>query len=281
MNEIVPERDNGYSGLIQSIGQLLGNARAQIAANVNTVMVQTYWHIGKYIVEYQQKGNSRAGYGDELLLKLSKDLRQLYGAGINRNNLQYMRKLYMTFPNCTTLSCKLSWSHYQEILKADDELEISFYVKECENSRWSVRELRRQMKSMLFHRLALSKNKAKVLELAEKGQQIQQPEDILKDPYVLEFTGIPQKDDYMESDLVVSRRSKAALQTCVERNSRYVRISPLKDHSANENSSMLIRALRGLPCSSIAYDNGIENVLHQKVNDALGCVSYFCGPYHR
>jgi len=111
MNEIVPEQDNGYSGLIQSIGQLLGNARAQIAANVNTVMVQTYWHIGKYIVEYQQKGSSRAGYGDELLLKLSKDLRQLYGAGINRNNLQYMRKLYMTFPNCTTLSCKLSWSH--------------------------------------------------------------------------------------------------------------------------------------------------------------------------
>ena len=83
-----------------------------------------------------------------------------------------------------------------------------------------------------------------------------------------------------ESDLVVSRRSKAALQTCVERNSRYVRISPLRDHSANENSSVLIRALRGLPCSSIAYDNGIENVLHQKVNDALGCVSYFCEPYH-
>jgi IS30 family transposase len=84
-----------------------------------------------------------------------------------------------------------------------------------------------------------------------------------------------------ESGLVVSRRSKAALQICVERNSRYVRISPLKDHSANENSRVLIRALRGLPCSSIAYDNGIENVLHQKVNDALGCVSYFCGPYHR
>ncbi|MBO4556788.1 MAG: DUF1016 family protein [Elusimicrobiales bacterium] len=201
MNEIVPERDNGYSGLIQSIGQLLGKARAQIAANVNIVMVQTYWHIGKYIVEYQQKGSSRAGYGDELLISLSKDLTLKFGKGFSRSNLTYMRKFFLAFPKCETLSHKLSWSHYFEILKADDPLELSFYAKECENSGWTVRELKRQMKSMLFHRLALSKNKAKVLELAEKGQQIQQPEDILKDPYVLEFTGIPQKDDYLESDL--------------------------------------------------------------------------------
>ena len=108
MNEIVPEQDNGYSGLIQSIGQLLGNARAQIAANVNIVMVQTYWHIGKYIVEYQQKGSIRAGYGEELLISLSKDLTLKFGKGFSRSNLTYMRKFFLAFPKCETLSHKLS-----------------------------------------------------------------------------------------------------------------------------------------------------------------------------
>ena len=111
-----------YINLIQSIGQLLGHARAQIAANVNTVMVQTYWHIGKYIVEYQQKGNSRAGYGDELLTSLSKDLTLKFGKGFSRSNLTYMRKFFLAFPKCETLSHKLSWSHYFEILKANYEL---------------------------------------------------------------------------------------------------------------------------------------------------------------
>ena len=109
MSEIMPKQDNGYSGLIQSIGQLLGNARAQIAANINTVMAQTYWHIGKYIVEYQQKGTSRAGYGEELLISLSKDLTLKFGKGFSRSNLTYLRKFFLAFPKCETLSHKLSW----------------------------------------------------------------------------------------------------------------------------------------------------------------------------
>lgn len=200
MNEITTH-NNEYTALIDSIGALLIDARKQIATNVNTTMVQTYWAVGKYIVEYQQGGEERAGYGEELLKRLSKDLTLKYGTGFSHSNINSMRKLYLAFPILQTLSVKLSWSHYQEILKADDELEINFYIKECENAHWSVRELQRQMKSMLFHRIALSKDKEQVLALAKQGQQIQAPEDILKDPYVLEFTGIPQKEVYLESDL--------------------------------------------------------------------------------
>lgn len=98
-----------------------------------------------------------------------------------------MRKLYVAFPNCTTLSCNLSWSHYVEILKGDDPLEISFYAAQCTKENWSVRELRRQRNSMLFHRLALSKDKEGIIALATEGQDIQRAEDVVKDPYVLEF----------------------------------------------------------------------------------------------
>lgn len=190
-----------YEQLVGDIGVLLTNARQQVAVAVNNTLVETYWQIGKHIVEYEQGGNERAEYGSGLLNRLSHDLTERYGRGFNRNNLQYMRKFYLVFPNSTTLSCKLSWSHYQEILKLDDPLEISFYVRECENARWSVRELKRQRDSMLFHRLALSKDKAGVLELVNKGVELQKPEDILHDPYVLEFAGLPDMVQCKEGDL--------------------------------------------------------------------------------
>lgn len=107
----------------------------------------------------------------------------------------------MVFPKSETLSHLLSWSHYFEILKLDDPLEISFYVHECENAHWSVRELKRQRDSMLFHRLAVSKDKNGILELANKGAEVQKPEDILRDPYVLEFAGLPDMVRYTEGDL--------------------------------------------------------------------------------
>jgi predicted nuclease of restriction endonuclease-like (RecB) superfamily len=102
-----------------------------------------------------------------------------------------MRQFYLKLPKIQTPSGQLSWSHYAEILKGDNELEISFYTRQCEKENWSVRELKRQMKSMLFHRLALSKDKAGVLKIAEEGIETQKPEDIIKDPYVFEFLGIP------------------------------------------------------------------------------------------
>ena len=173
-------------------------------------LVRTNWQIGHYIVEYEQKGNERAEYGAELLNNLSHDLTIAYGKGFSRSNIVYMRKFYLYFPQSETLSPVLSWSHYFEILKAEDQLEINFYANQCARENWSVRELKRQMKSLLFHRLALSKNKEEVLQLSQQGQQIQSPKDIIKDPFVLEFVGIPQKQTYLEGEF--ERRLIANLQ---------------------------------------------------------------------
>lgn len=111
-----------------------------------------------------------------------------------------MRKLYQHFPISETLSHLLTWSHYFEILKADNPLEIGFYCKQCEHERWSVRELKRQMKSSLFERLALSKDKEGILKLSKEGHIVETMEDLLKDPFVLEFLNIPEQNQYLESD---------------------------------------------------------------------------------
>ena len=192
---------SGYSYLVESIGSLLTSARARIASSVNTVLVQTYWNIGKYIVEYEQKGAERAEYGSNLLERLSTDLTNRYGKGFSRSNILYMRKFYICFPNSETVSHVLSWSHYFEILKSDDPLEISFYTKECEVQKWSVRELKRQKSAALFQRFALSKDKEGILQLASQGVEVQKPEDIIRDPFILEFTGLPELPTWNEKTL--------------------------------------------------------------------------------
>lgn len=198
MNKLI--KNDEYQSLKKEIGELLLRGRKQAVGAINTILVQTYWHIGQHIVEFEQSGKEKSEYGSELLDRLSKDLTFEFGKGFSRSNLVYIRKFYLKFPKSETLSHQLSWSHYFEILKSDNELEISFYLKECEKENWSVRELKRQMKSMLFHRLALSKDKKGVLELAEKGTEIKSASDVVKDPYIFEFLGIPQRR-ILESEL--------------------------------------------------------------------------------
>ena len=194
-------QNQDYKKLISGIGDLLIEGRNKAAQQVNTTLVQTYWAIGKYIVEYEQHGNEKAEYGSQLFDRLSRDLTHAYGKGFSRSNLFQIRMLYIKFPIIQTLSGQLTWSHYVEILKAENELEIGFYAKQAEKDKWSVRELKRQMKSMLFHRLALSTDKEGVLKLANEGHEIQQPEDLIKDPFVLEFLNIPEQHQYLESEL--------------------------------------------------------------------------------
>jgi len=207
MNLVQPK----YTELINEIGTLLQKGREKAAQSVNTILVQTYWLIGKHIVEFEQGGKEKADYGSQLLDQLAKDLSEHYGKGFSRSNVFQIRQFYLRFSKIQTLSgqfennenqlYKLSWSHYIEILKSDNDLEISFYVKQSEKENWSVRELKRQMKSMLCHRLALSKDKRGILELSEQGQEIQKSEDIVKDPYVLEFLNIPENHKYLENEL--------------------------------------------------------------------------------
>ena len=190
-----------YNLLVNNISVLWNNAKEKAITAVNTELLEANWRTGQYIVEFEQDGKARAEYGKQLLVKLSKDLTRLNGKGFNRSNLTYMRKLYLAFPKCGTLSHKLTWSHYYEILKCEDTLEMQFYMKQCINEGWNVRELKRQMKSCLFQRLALSTDKEGVLLLANEGHQVMKPQDIIRDPFVLEFTGLPQKKRYKENEL--------------------------------------------------------------------------------
>ena len=151
-----------------------------MATQVNSELLNTYWNIGRIICEHEQSDPERADYGKQTIKELSKALTKEFGKGFSRSNLQNMRQFYLTYQKCQTLSGKLSWSHYCELLSISDPDKRSFYEKEAANSNWSVRELKRQIASSLFERLLLSKgdvNKEKVLALAAKGNEIAQPED--------------------------------------------------------------------------------------------------------
>lgn len=190
--------------IIEQIKSLLESARQKVAAEVNSTLIMTYWQIGKIIVEDEQKHESRAEYGKQTLKTLSKVLSEEYGKGFSRSNLQNMRQFYLAYPKCQSVTGKLSWTHYCELLLISDEQKRSFYEKECLNARWSVRELKRQIDSSLFERLLLSNgdaNKEKVLSLAMNGNEIAKPEDIIRDPYVFEFLGLPEDKPFFESDL--------------------------------------------------------------------------------
>ena len=190
-----------YSCLINDIGNLLLEGRKKALQAVNTTLVSTYWHIGRRIVEFEQKGNEKAVYGSKLLKHLSKDLKAAYGKGFSTSNVYLMRQLYIKYVKFQTLSGKLSWSHYTELLSISDDLARSFYEKQCEKESWSVRELKRQRNSGLFERLALSKDKKGVLELARSGQVVETGKDLVKDPYVFEFLNIPEDYKYTEQEL--------------------------------------------------------------------------------
>lgn len=192
---------NDYNLLVNNISALWNNAKEKAITAVNTELLEANWRTGQYIVEFEQGGKARAKYGKQLLVKLSKDLTIKNGRGFSRSNLLYMRKFYLLFPKSETVSHILTWSHYFEILKCDDPLEMNFYLKQCINEGWNVRELKRQMKSCLFQRLALSTDKEGVLLLANEGHQVMKPQDIIRDPFVLEFTGLPQKKRYKENEL--------------------------------------------------------------------------------
>ncbi|MEK6857327.1 MAG: DUF1016 N-terminal domain-containing protein, partial [Nanoarchaeota archaeon] len=164
-----------YISLIKSIKTLLEQGRRQAYNSVNIILVKTYWEIGKNIVEYEQAGKERAEYGSALLDNLSRDLAEQFGKGFSRDNLEKMRKFYYLFKNSETLSRKLSWSHYCLLLRMENDLARQFYFIESEKESWSVRELDRQINSMLFERIGLSNDKNKLIKISKKGQIIETP----------------------------------------------------------------------------------------------------------
>ena len=190
-----------YKNLLNIIGETLDSGREKAVSLIQNTILITYWSVGKHIIEFEQKGQHRATYGTFLLERLSKDLTIRFGKGFGRSNLVYIRKLYEVFPISGTLSHQLSWSHYYELLKINDELERNFYLKQAEHENWGIRELKRQMKSSLFHRIALSKDKLGVMQLSQKGHIIEKSEDIIREPVILEFLKIPIQAKFTETDL--------------------------------------------------------------------------------
>lgn len=205
--EVSQADDSEYVRLVSLIADVWENAKGNAALAVNTELLDANWKTGRYIVEFEQGGDRKARYGEQLITNLAKDLTRMRGRGFSRSNLIYMRKLYLTFPKSETLSHQLTWSHYFELLKCDDPLELQFYMKECIIQGWRVRELKRQINSSLFQRLALSTDKEGVRALANEGHQVQTASDIIHDPYVLEFAGLPQQKRYKESDLEKALKS--------------------------------------------------------------------------
>lgn len=206
---------------------LLESARQQVVQTVNQTMVITYFEIGRMLVEEEQNGNERAEYGKKVVKELSKGLTKDFGKGFSERNIEQMRQFYIAYSIPQTVSAifeegkpqtlsavlekgksetvsrkfNLSWSHYQKLMRIDDENERKFYEIEAHKNNWSVREFQRQFDSALYTRLVLSRDKDKVLELSEKGLILEKPRDAIKDPYILEFLGLPEHSNYSESEL--------------------------------------------------------------------------------
>ncbi|NRT15600.1 putative nuclease of restriction endonuclease-like (RecB) superfamily [Flavobacterium sp. 28A] len=213
--------------LFSQVVVLLQNARQQVLRTVNATMTYTYFEIGRMIIEEEQNGKERAEYGKQILKGLSADLTKEFGKGFSMRNLEQIRKFYKTYSNSSSLSTilynqipqsltaefnnayfelfrsyfKLTWTHYTFLLRIDNEEERRFYEIESEKCNWSVRELKRQYDSALYTRLALSRDKEGILKLSTAGQLIEKPKDLIKDPYILEFLGLPELHQYSESDL--------------------------------------------------------------------------------
>lgn len=190
--------------LFHNIRELILITRQKIYSHVNTAMVRTYFEIGRMIVEDEQKGKSRAEYGKAQLKVLSKQLSREFGRGFSERNLEYMRNFYLIYSKSQTVSAKsnqfkLSWSHYVFLIRLEKPIRQFYEIESIENN-WSLRELKRQFNSSLYERLALTKDKAKLFEMSARGQIIEKPRDLIKDPYVFEFLGLEENSKYSESE---------------------------------------------------------------------------------
>lgn len=180
-----------YNRLLDDIGLTLDRARQSSMISVNHELVKANWNVGRQIVQYEQRGNERAEYGSELLDRLSKDLRRRYGKGFSRRNVLDMRRFYLGFPIWQAVPAKLSWSHFVALIGLSNEQSRSFYISQSIAGNWGYRELERQINSSLYERYAISRGKRKLLNPGGRKKQNANPQDAVKDPYVLDFLGFP------------------------------------------------------------------------------------------
>ena len=185
----------------QSVKQILEEARKTAYTAVNFAMVQAYWNIGKVIVEEEQRGRARSDYGTYLLDELSKRLTAEFGKGFDRTNISKMRACYLAYPIVDALRPQLSWTHYRLLLRVEKESIREFYINECISANWSTRQLERQINSFYYERLLAGRDKKIVKAEIHKIEPGPAPNDIIKDPYILEFLALKENKDYLENEL--------------------------------------------------------------------------------
>ncbi len=190
-----------FMDIYTEIKELLTLSRNQTYNAVNFAMVHAYWNIGRIIVEHEQNGSLRAGYGKGVLLDVSERLQEEFGSGFSVRNLQQMKKFYVLFPNTNALRSQLTWTHYRALLRVENETARNWYMEECIRSAWSSRQLERQISTLYYDRLLASREKAPVIAEAEKLTAPLEPENFIKDPYVLEFLDLKNYPALRETDL--------------------------------------------------------------------------------
>ena len=287
MGKIV--KTQSHKKLYENIKALLHEARTAIARNINTAMVMTYFEIGRMIVVDEQKGKRRAGYAEETLKNLSIDLTKEFGKGFSERNLENMRKFYnlYSFRISQTVSAKsetasrispiifqLSWSHYVFLMRLPED-ERKFYEIEASKQNWSLRELERQFNSSLYERLALSRNKRKVIELSERGHIIERPGDLIKEPYVLEFLGLKEESSYSETDLETAIINKIE-HFLLELGKGFLFVGRQKRFTFNEEHFFvdLVFYNRLLRCF-VLIDLKIGKLKHQDIGQMQMYVNYY------
>lgn len=263
--------------LFLQIKTLLHNSKKQVLFEINTTITKTYLEIGKIIVEDEQHGNTKAEYGKNTLKTLSIRLCEEFGSGFSIQNLERMRLLYLTFGKSSTLSRKLSWSHYVRLLSFNDQpLKLQFYIKESELNNWSLRELNRQISSALFERVGLSTDKQGVIkDNLIKYHKPQKPDDIIKDPYILEFLGLEELTKYSEKELetaIIDNLQKFLLEmgkgfTFVARQKRLT----FEDKHYYTDIVLYNRILKCF----VIIDLKIDKLTHQDVGQMEMYVNYF------
>ena len=265
------------NNIYQEIKELLYSAKNIVCQTINTTMTQTYFQIGKRIVEEEQGGESRAEYGKSLLKLLSVQLINEFGKGFSVDNLENMRRFYIAFQKSETVSRKfeLSWSHYIFLTRIENINERNFYEIESIENSWSLRELKRQFDSGLFERLKLSSDKQKLKELSLNGQVIQTAQDLIKDPYILEFVGLPELSSYSESELEQKLIDKLE-HFLLELGKGFTFVARQKRITIDEKHFKVVLVFYNrLLKSFVVIDLKIGELKHQDIGQMMMYVNYF------
>ncbi len=278
-NELPQILHGNDTDFYKQVADLLSSARLNAKKQIDSIIVSTYFEIGRMIVEREQGGKSRARYGAKLIEGLAEYLTQYCGRGFSVVNLKNIRKFYQVYSpaigQSMTAQFKLTWTHYQILMRIENKDIRHFYEIEAESQQWSVRQLQRQVSSSLFERLALSREKEKVMALANEGQTVKNPKDIFKTPYVLEFTGLEERTEYSETELeqaLIENLQKFLL----ELGKGFLFEARQKRFSFDEKSFYvdLVFYNRLLQCYVI-IDLKVAELKHQDLGQMLMYVNYF------